>query len=137
VNTGIVPKEASADAGYCSEANLEALKALGIEAFIPPERMKHSEWREVKPGVGRIPDDASLTDRMRRKLHTKHGKERYRLRMCSVEPVIGQIKEGRGLRQFLHRGLENVGSSWLFDCAAHNILKVFRAGLVRGFQPAG
>jgi hypothetical protein len=47
--------------------------------------------------------------------------------MTSVEPVFGQVKEGRGLRQFLLRGLEKVNSLWRIDCAVHNLLKIFRA----------
>ncbi len=126
-NTGEVPKEVSADAAYCSEENLKLLDNYLIEAFIPPEKMKHSQWKECKPILGRPPDNLSLRDKMRRTLRTKYGKKRYKLRQQSIEPVFGQIKEGRGLRQFLHRGLEKTHSMWLFDCAVHNILKIFRA----------
>ena len=127
-NVGERPAEVSADAGYFSQSNIQTLKDLCIEAFIPPDKMKHSEWKQLTPPKGRIPKDMSLTDRMRRKLRTKHGRERYKLRMCSVEPVFGQIKECRGLRQFLLRGLEKLDSLWLLDCAVHNLLKIFRAG---------
>lgn len=129
-NTGESPKEASADAAYCSEDNLAFLEESGIEAFIPPNKVKHNEWRQAKPMRGRPPKNLSRRQKMKRKLLTKRGKERYKLRMTSVEPVFGQIKEARGLRQFLHRGLEKVHSMWLFECAAHNIMKMFRAGVV-------
>jgi transposase len=129
-NTGQTPAEASADAAYCSEDNLKFLEDSGIEAFIPPNKVKHNEWREAKPMRGRPPKNLSRRQTMKRKLLTKRGKERYKLRMTSVEPVFGQIKEARGLRQFLHRGLEKVHSMWLFECAAHNIMKMFRAGVV-------
>jgi transposase len=127
-NTNDVPNEISADAGYFSESNLAKLEELGIEAYIPPDRIKHSEWKKQKPPRGRIPKNLSPADRMRRKLRTVAGRRRYKLRQCSIEPTFGQIKEGRGLRQFLHRGLEKVRAMWRFDCAAHNILKVFRSG---------
>ena len=42
---------------------------------------------------------------MRRKLRTRRGRERYTLRMETVEPLFGQIKQGQGFRQFLLRGL--------------------------------
>lgn len=126
-NTGSRPKEVSADAGYYSDANLQKLAQLGIEAFIPPDKVRHSEWRDAKSPRGRMPKGLSLRERMRRKLKTKHGRERYKLRQTSVEPVFGQIKEDRGLRQFLLRGLEKVRSSWRFDCAVHNLIKLFRA----------
>ncbi len=69
---------------------------------------------------------------MRRKLQTTRGRQRYALRMQTVEPVFGQIKQGRGFRQFLLRGLEKVGGEWSLICAGHNLLKLFRSGV---YQP--
>ena len=73
---------------------------------------------------------------MRRKLQTKRGRQRYALRMGTVEPVFGQIKQGRGFRQFLLRGLEKVQGKWSLICIGHNpesssgqaLLKLFRFG---------
>ena len=65
---------------------------------------------------------------MRRKLRTKRGRERYALRVETAEPVFGQIKQGRGFRQFLLRGLEKVNREWLLICAGHNLLKLFQSG---------
>ena len=65
---------------------------------------------------------------MRRKLQTKRGRQRYALRRQTVEPVFGQIKQGRGLRQFLLRGLEKVNGEWSLICTGHNLLKLFRSG---------
>ena len=48
--------------------------------------------------------------------------------METVEPVFGQIKQGRGFRQFLLRGLAKVNREWLLICAGHNLLKLFRFG---------
>ncbi|MBC7325850.1 MAG: transposase [Moorella sp. (in: Bacteria)] len=123
------PREVSADAGYFSEANIMELGHVGVEAFIPPDKVKHSQWREAQAPKGRIPKNATVRERMRRKLKTKRGRARYKLRQTTVEPVFGQIKQGRGLRQFLLRGLEKVRSSWRFDCAVHNLIKLFRAGV--------
>ena len=64
---------------------------------------------------------------MRRKLQTKRGRQRYALRMQTVEPVFGQIKQGRGFRQFLLRGLEKVNGEWSQICTGHNLLKLFRS----------
>ena len=63
---------------------------------------------------------------MRRKLQTR---QRYALRMQTVEPVFGQIKQGRGFRQFLLRGLEKVNGEWSLICTGHNLLKLFRFGV--------
>ena len=65
---------------------------------------------------------------MRRKLQTKRGRQRYALRMETVEPVFGQIKRGRGFRQFLLRGLAKVRAEWSLICTGHNLLKLFRLG---------
>lgn len=120
----------AADAGYWSEANLTALSPQGIEAFIPPDKVRHSAWRQFNPPRGRVPANLSLKDRMRRKLRTRRGRERYRLRQTSVEPVFGQINAGRGLRQFLWRGLVPNRAMWRFECAVHNLLKRFRGGVI-------
>ena len=64
---------------------------------------------------------------MRRKLRTQRGRQRYALRMGTVEPVFGQIKQARGFRQFLLRGLEKVKLEWKLICAGHNLLKLFSA----------
>ena len=125
-NTGRKIKELSADAGYYSEDNLIFLEEAEIEAFIPPDKVKHSEWREAKPPRGRIPKNANRRYLMRRKLRTKHGRARYRLRQTSVEPVFGFIKEQLKLRQFLHRGLDKVRNYWRFTCAVVNFMKVYR-----------
>lgn len=66
---------------------------------------------------------------MCRKLRIRRRRERYRLRQTSVEPVFGPIKDWRGLRQFLLRGLAANRAMWRFECAVHNLLKLFKAGV--------
>ena len=125
-NTGSLPKEASADAGYYSAQAVEELYALGVDPFIPPDKTRHGAVLPPAPR-GRIPSQLSPGNRMRRKLRTQRGKQRYALRMGTVEPVFGQIKQGRGFRQFLLRGLEKVKLEWRLICAGHNLLKLFSA----------
>ena len=124
---GAVPREVSADAGYNSVKAVEELYALGANPFIAPEKTRPGRVLEPAPR-GRIPKGLSVRDRMRRKLRTRRGRERYALRMETVEPVFGQIKQGRGFRQFLLRGLAKVNREWLLICAGHNLLKLFRFG---------
>ena len=126
-NVGAVPKEVSADAGYYSAKAVDGLYDLGVDPFVAPEKTRHGRVLEPAPR-GRIPKGLSPRDRMRRKLRTKRGRERYALRMETVEPVFGQIKQGRGFRQFLLRGLEKVNSEWSLICTGHNLLKLFRFG---------
>ena len=126
-NTGTVPKEVSADAGYYSAKSVDGLSALGVDPFIAPDKTRHGTAVPPAPR-GRIPKGLSDRDRMRRKLRTKRGRQRYGLRKETVEPVFGQIKQGRGFRQFLLRGLEKVNREWLLICTGHNLLKLFRFG---------
>ena len=46
------------------------------------------------------------------------------LELCTQ--VIGQIKQARGFRQFLLRGVEKVQGEWSLVCTTHNILKLYR-----------
>ena len=126
-NTGTVPKEVSADAGYYSAKSVDGLSALGVDPFIAPDKTRHGTAVPPAPR-GRIPKGLSDRDRMRRKLRTKRGRQRYGLRKETVEPVFGQIKQGRSFRQFLLRGLEKVNREWLLICTGHNLLKLFRFG---------
>ena len=126
-NVGAVPGEVSADAGYYSAKAVDDLQALGVDPYVAPEQTRHG--RVVPPAPrGRIPSQLSPRDRMRRKLRTKRGRKRYALRMETVEPVFGQIKAGRGFRQFLLRGLGKVNGEWSLICTGHNLLKLFRCG---------
>ena len=126
---GDKPEKVSADSGYFSETNIEYLEAEGIEGFIATGRQKHGGVPEPVM-CGRIPKDATKRERMSRKLRTKKGRETYSKRKYIVEPVFGQIKETRGYRRFLLRGLENVSAEWDLICLTHNLLKLFRSGLM-------
>lgn len=123
-NTGRSPGEISADAGYWSKTNLLGL-GDGIEALIPPDKIKHSEWREQPSAAGEPPIEATLRERMRHKLRTEHGRERYKLRMTSVEPVFGHIKEAMRFRQLMLRGQAKARSLWRLQCAAFNVMKLY------------
>jgi transposase len=124
--TGQVPRTVSMDAGYFSEANVTALTALGCLPLIPPDRQLHSQARPAAPR-GRPPAGLSVADRMRRTLQTTRGRRRYSRRKAIVEPVFGQIKQGRGYRQFLLRGMQQVRGEWVLICTTHNMLKLWTA----------
>ena len=119
------PKQVVADAGYWSEANVQGLAQRGIDGYVARARVKHGE-PAVPPPRGRIPTRLSLAERMQRKLRTKAGRAVYARRKQIVEPVNGQIKQARGFRQFLRRGVERVGHEWALICTAHNLLKLRR-----------
>jgi len=124
-NMGKLPKQASMDAGYFSQDNVAALEKMKVEAFVPPQRRKHGEITPSAPR-GRIPAGLSAKELMRRKLLTIRGKTIYAKRKTIVEPVFGQIKEARGFRQFLLRGITKVKGEWSLICTTHNLLKLWR-----------
>ena len=122
-NLGRNPDEVSADAGYCSAANLRTLSRRRIKGYIATGRQHHGSKsatakRPAKPG--------SLLARMTTRLRRAGHRSRYRLRKQVVEPVFGQIKQARGFRQFLLRGIEKVKAEWAMICTAHNLQKLAR-----------
>lgn len=125
-NAGRLPNQMSADAGYFSSETVTALTQMGIDVYMPPNRISHTDFKQPSPR-GRIPQDLSIADRMRRKLRTKKGRQIYGLRKELPEPVFGQIKQVRGFRQFLLRGLDKVSVEWKVICTGHNLLKLFGA----------
>jgi hypothetical protein len=104
---------------------LAAIAKTKIDAYISTRKQKHGERPEPCPR-GPLPQTATRIDRMPRKLHTKAGAAVYAARKAIVEPVIGQIKQARGFRQFLLRGVEKVRGEWALVCTTHNILKLYR-----------
>ncbi len=129
--SGQRPEGILADSGYCSEENLKGLESADqpekkIEAFIAAGKQKHGEFCPLCKR-GPLPKGATRVDRMRRKLQTKAGKAVYAARKCVVEPVFGQIKQARGFRQFVLRGIRKVRGEWALVCLTHNILRLHAA----------
>jgi IS5 family transposase len=114
-NMGRKPEQVSADAGYCSHANLEAMESRNIDAYIAAGRAKHPT--DGESGSKRVAA-------MREKIRAGGHESPYRLRKQLPEPVFGQIKQARGFRQFLMRGLDKVALEWGLVCLAHNMLKL-------------
>ena len=119
------PAEVVSDSGYCSDANLHYLEKKKIEGFVAVDRESYRDREELCPR-GPLPKGATRVDRMRRKLQTKMGAAIYSTRKTVVEPVFGQIKQARGFRHFLLRGLKKVQGEWAMICLTHNILKLHR-----------
>ena len=112
-NLGKKPTQLSADAGYCSDANLAAMEEREIDAYIAPGRAKHAgKEKAAAPASPPCAKDQG------------GGTSPYRLKKQLPEPVFGQIKQARGFRQFLLRGVEKVANEWGLVCLAHNLLKL-------------
>jgi len=132
-NLGRKPEQASADSGYCSEANLEALESRHVDGYVATGRAKDATKDEIaieaidacaatnSPQPTKPP---TRVEAMRAKIKAGGHSSPYRLRKQLPEPVFGQIKQARGFREFLMRGLEKVQAEWALICTAHNILKL-------------
>ncbi len=124
-NVGALAATTSADAGYFSKENVEHPALTTTNLLVPPSRQKHG-----KPlAAGSDAPSASPADRMRHKLASAQGRALYRMRKAIVEPVFGQIKAVRGLRQFLIRGLAAARGEFALMALTHNLLKLFRSGV--------
>jgi transposase len=123
-SAGALPTVMTMDAGYWSENNANSCADLGIDAYIATGRLPHGQ--PPPPKRGPLPRNADTKARMARKIRSKKGAKIYAQRKAIVEPVNGQIKEARGLRRFLLRGLEKVNGEWHLIAATHNLLKLFR-----------
>jgi transposase len=143
-NLGRYPAQASADAGYCSEGNLEALETRDIDGYVATGRARDAVAGTVDGAPAAVPGalepastskpeakpepeaEPKLTrvEEMRAKLKAGGHASPYRLRKQLPEPVFGQIKQARGFRQFLLRGFANICGEWAIVCTAHNLLKL-------------
>jgi Transposase DDE domain len=118
------PATLLADSGYWSIANLTEIPNAP-ELLIPPA--KHARQgkprKDGKPSASKIdPLRAAMTA----KLNSEDDKARYAKRKKTVEPVFGQIKEIRGARRLLRRGLAACDAEWKLLCGTHNLLKLWR-----------
>jgi transposase len=121
---GRKPREVSGDAGFATEPNLVALRERRIKAYLPPGRARHGERHAAgRRRLTRMPLMRAMAETLKR----AGRRSRYRLRKQVVEPVFGQIKQARGFRQFLLRGLAQVRAEWAVICTVHNLLKLAQA----------
>jgi transposase len=118
-----------ADSGYYSEENVCHLEGEKIDPYIATERLRHHEKASCASDPDSPPaENLTPKERMARKLRTKHGRETYAKRKGMIEPIFGQIKQVRGFRQFLLRGLEKMRGEWRLICLTHNLRKLFGSG---------
>jgi transposase len=128
VNLGRKPAQLSADAGYCSEANLAGLEARNIDGYVATGRARDAVAGKVEvpaaPPSTQPAGSPTRVEAMRAKIKAGGHASPYRLRKQLPEPVFGQIKQARGFRQFLLRGIDKVRAEWAIVCTAHNLLKL-------------
>lgn len=121
---GEYPDQLVVDSGYYSESNLKHCEER-TELFIPGIK-KWKQPRDVEAPRGRIPKNASVHEKMMRKMATQKGKDTYQRRAPSIEGVFGQMWT-RGLTRLSLRGMKKVASEWALWCLTHNLLKLYRS----------
>jgi hypothetical protein len=112
---------ATYDSGYYSEAAASSVEQMGFEPYMATGRQRHHTPEATVPEP-----PATAMERMAAKVRTTEGRALYARRKVIVEPVFGQIKEARGFRRFLLRGLDNIRGEWRLVCLTHNLLKLWR-----------
>ena len=118
------PQTLLADCGYWSIANLTEIPDAPA-LLIPPARYGRQDKlrKDGKPSASR---SDGLRAAMTARLPSADGKALYALRRQTIEPVFGQIKDIRGVRRFLRRGLAACEAEWKLLCGTHNLLKLWR-----------
>ncbi|NML19214.1 IS1182 family transposase [Azohydromonas caseinilytica] len=116
-NTGALPEQGLADAGYRSEENFKQLQGSATEWIV-------ALGREGKQLAGLNPETHPHTAAMAAKLQSDEGKAAYRRRKWIAEPPNGWIKSVLGFRQFSLRGLHRVQAEWKLVCMALNLRRM-------------
>jgi transposase len=110
-----------ADAGYWSNAHIDAVREQGIAPLVAPDAQTRAGPRRGRRG--------GPYDFMRTVLAGEAGGELYGRRQTMVEPVFAQIKVNRGFGRFKRRGRAAARSEWRLIAATHNLLKLHRHSL--------
>jgi len=120
------PDAAAMDNGYYSEANISACEKRNIDPYIATGREPHH--KDLAALLDDLPEPptekATPREKMAYKLRTQIGQAIYRLRKCTIEPIIGIIKEVLGFRQFSLRGLKAAAGEWALVCLAFNLKRM-------------
>jgi transposase len=124
------------DSGFYSEEAVAAVEKTnkkggrkGPEVFCAVEKGHHGKTVEDlknKGPKGRPPANMGRKEKMARKLKTKKGKQIYKKRKETVEPVFGIIKSVMGFRQFMLRGIEKANTEWALVRVAYNFKRLHR-----------
>jgi transposase len=119
------PQQVLADSGFYSGDNVDVLEERGIDGYVPDSNLAR-ELNLGKPVAEHQSRQRQATQRMRQKLRTPEGRRTYLQRKTMVEPVIGVLKEQRGMRQFLRVGLPGVRTELLLAAISYNLTHCHR-----------
>lgn len=123
---GESPRQVWADSGFYSGANLDALRARGIDGYVADANLAGAlnRGQALREGNRRVRHRETV--HMRQKLRTRRGRRTYLHRKAMVEPVIGSLKQHRGMRQFLRRGLAKARLEWVLAAISFNLTRAHR-----------
>ena len=122
------------DSGFYSEAAVQTVEqnpdgtATGVSVFAAVEKTDHHKTVAdllPQPEPPAPAPEATAKEKMAHRLKTKIGKELYKLRKQTVEPVFGIIKEVMGFRRFSLRGHAKVSLEWTLVCVSYNLKRLF------------
>jgi transposase len=119
---GAKPAAITADAGYWDTENINSEALSGMLALVSPDGGK----KKSGDAEAKMRRSNPTMERMRELLKTDEAKALYAQRKTIVEPVFGQIKQERGIREFRLRGLKKTKAEWQLICLTHNLLKLYR-----------
>lgn len=124
-----LPRAVLADTGFASGPAVRALQAEEIEPLVAIGHTQPHRPYDFRPPpkpktVRRITEPWRLE--MKAKLETEDGKNRYKKRKQTVEPVFGIIKSAIGFVRFYLRGLGNVANEWRLIALAYNCRRLAR-----------
>jgi transposase len=124
------PQRVLADCGFFSNQNLREMEGRGIEAYVPdPNLARELNTGKIARGVGRMTVSDPHLLRTRKRLRTASGRAWYKKRKGMVEPVIGTLKEQRGMRQFQRRGRPATAVEWALASIAYNLTRYHKLRL--------
>lgn len=119
--TGAKVEQVLADAGFFSLDNIEELERRGVDVYLPDSNLA----RELNTGQRCKPLRLSPTQRrMRQKLRGPAGRAVYGRRKGLVEPVLGTLKEQRGMKRFRLRGLDKVNIEFTMAAITFNLTRL-------------
>jgi Transposase DDE domain len=119
-----------ADAGYVSEETFARADADGLRLLAPLAK-DPGRHRARAPEKPLYPAKLPATAAARRRMQHPRGRDDYKMRARTVEPVFGQLKTCQKLTTTSRRGFTACQSEWLLACAAHNLRKLHRHRLQR------
>ena len=108
------------DGGYLLLEDIEKAHQQGVALFVPPKpaRKEANRGHELDPKPG----DSEAILAWKKRMGSEEGKEIYKQRGSTSEPVNGELRTSRGLTQILVRGLDKDKCVVLWCALAYNLV---------------